>query len=101
MRRIDINETLNQIGLGNVFAISGGRVARILNPEGETCGVRLPINSARRVEVVLDWDDTYIVRRVRKVTRGSHRGMEVIESELSGIYCDQVGEMAYQASCWK
>lgn len=101
MRPIDINETLNQIGLGNLFAISGGRVARIINPEGDICGVRLPINSARRVEVVLDWNDTYIVRRVRQINRGSNRGQEIVEVEHSGVYCDQVGELAYQASCWK
>jgi hypothetical protein len=29
------------------------------------------------------------------------RNAEVVEHEETFVYCDQVGEMAYQASCWK
>ena len=100
-RPCDTSELLAQIGRMNVFAISGGRVTRIYNDGMETVGVRLPISSGRRVDVVLDWTDTYIVRRVRRVTRGANRGQDVIEAEQSSVYCDEVGEVAYQLSCWK
>lgn len=83
--------TLNQIGKMNVLAISGGRVRR----NGET--LVLPVSNGYTVEVDLcEGSDTYTVRRV--FTRGAKR---FVKGELSGVYCDEVGEMAYQAHAFR
>ena len=96
---------LQQIGLMNILAISGGRKSVVFHTdsEGETypIGVALPVGQGRSVEVTLDWDDTYRVRRVRKVVAGKAKGSEVVEAEQTSVYCDEVGEVAYQHSCWK
>jgi hypothetical protein len=94
-------EIASQIGKMNVLAVSGGRLTALRDAEGEEVGLILPITSDRRVEVVLDWSDTYTVRRVRYITKGKDAGNEVVEFEKSDIYCDEVGEMTYTASCWK
>jgi hypothetical protein len=100
-RPFSAEETVEQIGKWNVFAVSGGRVIRIINKAGETISIILPINGTRCVEVALHWDDTYVVRRLRKVVKGQRRGENIIESEVDNVYCDEVGEAVYQASCWK
>lgn len=100
-RPCDANEIVRQVGKGNVLAISGGRAHAITNDDNEVVGITLPINGTRRVDILLDWDDTYVVRRVRTIVRGEHRGDSIIEEQSYGIYCDQVGETAYRLSCWK
>ena len=96
---------LKQIGAMNLLAISGGRKSVIFytDPDNDTypIGVALPIAQGRSVEVTLDWNDTYRVRRIRKVTNGAKRGSEVIEAEQTEVYFDEVGEVAYAMSCWK
>lgn len=76
---------LAQIGRMNVLAISGGRVGR--HPDGVT----LPVSNGYAVIVTLDGNDTYTVTRTWRKT---------IKGQVSGIYCDQVGEVAYRASCF-
>ncbi len=100
-RPCNAQEIAQQVGKWNIMAISGGRAHAITNHNGETVGISLPVNGTRRVDIVLDWNDTYIVRRVRKVVRGAERGNEIIEDDAYGIYCDEVGETAYRLSCWK
>lgn len=100
-RPCDTAELMSQIGRMNVFAVSGGRVVAIENSQGQRVGVLLPCGKSRAVEVVLDWMDTYTVRRVRMVTSGANRGTVEVESETTGVYCDEIGEMVYQASCWR
>ena len=100
-RPCDISQTNAQVGRMNILAISGGRIIPLKNAKGETVGVAYPIDPTRRVEVLLDWDDTYIVKRVRYINKGKEAGSEVVEEERSGIYCDYVGEVAYSLSCWK
>jgi hypothetical protein len=99
-RPCDIAELMSQIGRMNVFAVSGGRVVAIENSLGERVGVILPCGKNRAVEVVLDWMDTYTVRRVRMVSSGAKKGTVEVESETQGVYCTEVGETVYQASCW-
>ena len=94
-------EILQQIGKMNILAVSGGRVGLLENAEGEKVGVFLPITHDRRVEVILTVMDTYRVIRSRHIVKGSSAGAEVIEAETNDIYCDEVGEAVYQASCWK
>lgn len=100
-RHCDIGETNAQVGRMNILAISGGRVIPLKNSEGETVGVAYPVDASRRVEVILDYDDTYTVSRIRYITKGSEANTEIVEYSTSGIYCDYVGEVAYSASCWK
>ena len=100
-RPCNTQEIVEQIGRWTIMAISGLNVARIYNSDMETVGISLPINNTRRVDVVLDWDDTYIVRRIRRIVSGKNKGQEVTEEEYRNIYCDQISHVAYAASCWK
>ena len=95
-RPFDEDVLIDQIGRMNVFAISGGRVGVVKNNEGETIEVELPCGAGYRVSIILAWDDTYTVTRqfVRK-------GTVFQKGTVEGVYCDQVGEIAYQASCFR
>lgn len=88
-RECDSAELLAQIGRMNVFAISGGRVV------GRPTGITLPVAHGYSVTVDLDGNDTYVVRRV--FARG---GKSWVKGERRGVYCDEVGEVAYRASCY-
>lgn len=78
-----------QIGRMNVAAISGGRVTH------RDTGITLPVAHGYSVTVDLDANDTYTVRRVFK------RGDKVwTKGERTNVYCDEVGEVAYRASCY-
>lgn len=85
----DMTTTLSQIGRMNLLAISGGRAIM----EGDT--LVLPVGSGYRVEIDLDPSDTYTVRRV--FTRGGQRW---VKGEQTYVYCGDVGEVAYRASCY-
>lgn len=100
-RPCDTSEVMNQIGKMVVLAVSGGRMANLENKEGETVGVILPITTTRRIEVVLDYSDTYIVRRIRYILKGKDAHTEVVEAEQSLIYCDQLAETVLDLSTWK
>jgi hypothetical protein len=82
---------LNQIGRTMVLVMSGGRTH--LNAVGS-----LVLKVSHGYSVEIDYNegsDTYTVRRV--FTRGIKRW---IKGEISNVYCDQVGEIAYRASCF-
>lgn len=79
----------HQIGAGNVLAISGGRIAAL--PDG----IELPVAYGYRVRVHLTPVDDYRVERV--LVRGART---YGKGERDGVYCDQVGEVAYRASCF-
>jgi hypothetical protein len=88
--KADFSVMLKQIGMGNVLAISGGRYERY----GES--LVLPIRYGYAVRVSLMPNDLYKVERIFK------RGIEVkVKKEWSDIYCEQLGEVAYQASCYR
>jgi hypothetical protein len=95
-RPFNEDELIAQIGRMNIFAISGGRVGVIKNDDGETIEVELPVSNGYRVSIGLNWNDTWTVSRefVRKGTV-SNKGT------LENVYSDQVGEVAYQASCFR
>jgi hypothetical protein len=88
-RGCDTRELLSQIGMMNVLAVSGGRVMH------RATGVTLPVRYGYSVTVDLDWNDTYIVRRVF-----ARAGKTTVKREWTDVYCDAVGEIAYQASCY-
>lgn len=81
--------TLSQIGRGNVLAISGGRV------QTNEQTLVLPVAYGYSVEVDLAVNDTYTVRRV--FTRA---GIRSVKGERADVYCDELGEAAYRASCY-
>lgn len=101
-RPCDHRVIAEQIGAINILAISGGRAFPIYSGDrDDVVGLRLIIDGTRRVDVLLDWSDTYVVRRLRTITKGPKRGTDVVEFEQSDVYCDEIGEVAYSASCWK
>ena len=87
---IDTVTLISQIGSRNFLAISGGRVNRVSDDT-----VVLPVAHGYRVAITLDADDTYTVRRI--FTRGAKSW---IKWERESVYADQVGEIAYRASCY-
>ena len=94
-RPFNEDELINQIGRMNIFAISGGRVGVTKNNQGETVEVELKVGKGYRVSISLGWDDTWTVSRqfVRK-------GIVSDKGTLTGVFADQVGEIAYKASCF-
>ena len=101
-RPCDHRVIAQQIGTMTILAVSGGKAFPISSDESnDTVGLRLPIDGTRRVDVILDWMDTYTVRRIRTITSGAKRGSEVLEFEQSDVFCDEVGEVTYTASCLK
>jgi hypothetical protein len=94
LRACSARVLLGQIGTGNVMAISGLRVGRVIawhdgNPY--IAGVVLPVFNGWAVHVVLAPDDTYTVRRM---FRGS------VRREWVGVYAENVGQVAYNASLY-
>ena len=94
-RPFNEDELINQIGRMNVFAISGGRVG-VIRENNETVGIELPVSNGYRVSIKLGWDDTWTVSRqfVRK-------GVVSDKGTVEGVFADQVGEIAYKASCFR
>jgi hypothetical protein len=95
-RAFDEDVLIDQIGRMNIFAISGGRVGVTKNNQGETVEVELKVGKGYRVSIKLDWNDTYIVSRqfVRK-------GVVTDKGTVDGIYCEEIGEVVYKASCFR
>jgi len=83
-------EILFQIGKTNVFAISGGRITPIPS------GVDLPVSHGYNVRIELLADDTYRVSRIMK-----RAGKVTDKGSVDGVFCDEVGELAYYASCYR
>ena len=84
-------EVVRQIGLNNILSISGGPTS--LNADGQLV---LPVGRGYSVRVILDeGSDTYTVQRV--YTRA---GVVRVKGERTWVYCDEVGEVAYRASCY-
>lgn len=95
-RPFDEDVLVEQIGRMNVLAISGGRVGVVKNNEGETIEVELPVGAGYRVSIILAWNDTYTV--TRQFVRG---GTVFQKGTVENVYCTEIGEIAYQASCFR
>lgn len=91
--QLEICHTMErQIGRMNILAISGGRVNRV----GYTT-LSFPVASGYSVEVeYVEGRDLYTVRRV--FTRGVKRW---VKGEVDYVYAEDLGEIAYQASCFR
>jgi hypothetical protein len=82
-----------QIGIMNILSISGGRT--ILNLSNGT--LYLPVSNGYRVQIELDEaSDTYTVRRIFR-----RSSKDFVKGEVTGVYCDQVGEVAYEAGMFR
>lgn len=94
-RSINVQELISQIGRMNVLTISGGRVR--VDDRG---ALVLPVGSGYSVRITLAANDTYTVERV--FTRNSARNGERFSAHrVTDVYADEVGEVAYQASCFR
>ena len=80
-------EIARQIG-ANLMPISGGRVVGIAD------GIELPAGSGFHVRIQLTPLDEYTVTRIFR--RG---GKEFEHGKREHVYCDEVSEVAYFASC--
>lgn len=89
-RHMDPTEAVSHIGRMNVAAISGGRVHTV------NTSVVMPVSSGYHVVVSLNYNDTYNVRRVFV-----RNGSASVKEQWIGVYADQVGEVAYTASCYR
>ena len=89
-RDCDADTVVMQIGIRNLYAISGGRAY----DSGH--GVILPVSNGYKVVVDLMGNDEYRVRRIRIV------GTKVwLYGERTGVYCEELGDVAYYASCFR
>ena len=92
-REIEAGERITlpqQIGGGNILAVSGGRVTY------RRTGITLPCGNGYSVEVDLAGNDTYTVARVF-----SRAGQRFVKGERSGVYCDQISETVYRAGMFR
>ena len=96
-REMDPQVTLAQVGRMNLMAISGFRWHLDEYVLGERyADIILPVGSGYRVRIALDASDTYTVTREMK------RGAKVfVKGVQTDVYCDELGEVCYQASCYK
>ena len=90
-RVLDAHQLLGQIEWSTILAVSGGRWAR-----AGISSVVFPAGAGFEVLVTLEADDTYTVRRLFR--RG---GKVFLHGELQNVYCDEVSERIYFASCFR
>lgn len=90
-RDIEPRQLLRQIGVPNLMAVSGGRWAL-----AGTSSVQLPCGAGYDVLVTLEADDTYTVRRLFR-----RSGEWFLHGERTNVYCDEVSEVVYYASCFR
>jgi hypothetical protein len=82
---------LRQISRMDRLATDGGRPAIALER-----GVRLTCGSGYRVDVILEPNDTYTVRRV--YVRGAR---EWVKGERTEVYWPELSETVYRAGCFR
>lgn len=100
-RPCEAREIIRQIGRLNILGVSGGRWGAIKDSYGDEIGVIMPCGTNREIEVTLSFWDTYTVRRYRRIVKGARRGQDVLEHEVTNVYCDEVGEQVWQASIFR
>ncbi len=86
---------VKQIGMQNRLAISGGRQYLIPSTAQHGAGVRLPVSNGHHVEIIYEFNDTYTIRGYFE-----RKGKRIITHQFFDVYCDQLGEIAYKASCY-
>lgn len=89
-RHMNVATTLRQIGGMNVLAISGGR--RSVDSTG---ALVLPVSNGYTVRITLAANDTYTVERIYR------RGTKITLRTVRDVYSEQLGDVAYDASCFR
>lgn len=89
-RDIVPEQLIRQIGM-NMLAISGGRWKR-----AGASSIGFPCGAGFTVLVTLEADDTYTVRRLFV-----RSGKWYLHGERTNVYCDEVSEVCYYASCFR
>ena len=84
-----LKEIVKQVGIFKIMAISGGRIAF------RDTGISLKVGRGYFVEIDLMPNDTYTVKRVYQT-----KSKRIVKGVEDNIYCDQLGEVAYRASCF-
>lgn len=84
-----LEEMAKQVGIFNMMAISGGRIAF------RETGITLPVGKGYFVEIDLMPSDTYCVKRVWQT-----KSKRVVKGVVDDVYSEELGEIAYQASCF-
>jgi len=87
MEKYQIDQLIAQIGKMNIWAISGGRVGIV---DG---ALVLPVGKGYKVIVELNGKDYYDVKRV-------YGKANKVKGVVKDVDCFQIGEIAYQASCF-
>lgn len=96
MNKEQAAELRAQIGAMNLTAISGGR---FWLTNGSAV---LPVSNGYSVVIELDSDDTYTVRRLfTRKKKGESLPTVYTKGERTHVYCDEVSEAAYYASCFR
>ena len=81
-------QMVQQVGR-NIYAISGGRVV------AGKYGIEMPVAHGYHVQVLLQGNDTYTVRRLFA------RGYKVfLHGEAREVSCERLSEVCYYASCY-
>jgi hypothetical protein len=102
-RECDPKVVLHQIGAMNVLALSGGKWMPIAAEDEEYggtyyVGALLFLGHGKALEVVLDWNDTYSVRLVRRIAKGHALGTVVVATEASNVYCDELTDVCFSVA---
>jgi len=84
-----LEEMAKQVGIFNMMAISGGRIAF------RDTGITLPVGKGYFVEIDLMPSDTYCVKRVWQT-----KSKRIVKGVVDYVYSDELGVVAYQASCF-
>lgn len=89
-------QVLDEFAASDLCHVEVDGVTVAVTERKEVAFRRLPVGSGYSVTVDLAANDTYTVRRVFK------RGAKVwVKGEQTEVYCDEVGEIAYQASSFR
>lgn len=89
-KEIDATVLRQQIGIGNLLAISGGRQKAFKST------VFLPVARGYYVAVTLTPADEYTVSRIFV-----RAGKISVKETFEGVYAENVGEVAYRASLYE
>ena len=82
-------QIVDQVGKNNILSISGGPVIY------RETGITLKVGRGYFVDIDLMPSDTYTVKRVYQ-----NKKMRIVKGVEDDIYCDQLGDSAYRASCF-
>ena len=96
-RPFNPDQTVAQIGRGNILAISGGRIT-VVDPTPDYSSVEaivLPVGHGYSVRITLNALDLYTVQRIFR--RG---GKQWVKGQWNDVYADEIGDVAFRASAY-